>query len=63
MMATYGEGDPTDNAITFMKWLGKHAEKNSLAGLRYAVHIHMHPTAARQQLKGEGALGRAVGVG
>jgi sulfite reductase alpha subunit-like flavoprotein len=42
MMATYGEGDPTDNAITFMKWLGKHAEKHSLDGLRYAVGPSLH---------------------
>lgn len=35
MMATYGEGDPTDNAQEFIDWL---KEGNAdLTGLRYAV--------------------------
>lgn len=34
-MATYGEGDPTDNAMEFYEWL-KNGEPD-LTGLNYAV--------------------------
>lgn len=34
-MATYGEGDPTDNAMEFYEWL-KNADPD-LTGLNYAV--------------------------
>ncbi len=34
-MATYGEGDPTDNAQEFYDWLKETSE--SLNGLRYTV--------------------------
>ena len=34
-MATYGEGDPTDNAQEFYDWLKDGGTQ--LAGLRYAV--------------------------
>lgn len=34
-MATYGEGDPTDNAMEFYEWLQN--GDADLAGLNYAV--------------------------
>lgn len=34
-LATYGEGDPTDNAMEFYEWL--HNGDADLAGLNYAV--------------------------
>ena len=34
-LATYGEGDPTDNAMEFVDWL-KNGEAD-LTGLNYAV--------------------------
>lgn len=34
-LATYGEGDPTDNAMEFVDWL-KNGDAD-LAGLNYAV--------------------------
>ena len=37
-MATYGEGDPTDNAMEFVDWL-KNGEAD-LTGLNYAVCIN-----------------------
>jgi NADPH-ferrihemoprotein reductase len=36
IMATYGEGDPTDNAMNFCHWIKKQ-EKGCLAGRKYAV--------------------------
>lgn len=36
-LATYGEGDPTDNAMEFVDWL-KDGDAN-LSGLNYAVCI------------------------
>ena len=38
-LATYGEGDPTDNATEFFDWL-KNGDVN-LSGLNYAVHIYL----------------------
>eukprot|EP00960_Hanusia_phi_P022550 667336-Hanusia_phi.AAC.2 len=35
--ATYGEGDPTDNAKEFVDWLVHKAEADSLKGMQYAV--------------------------
>lgn len=36
-MATYGEGDPTDNAQEFYQWL--QSGDVDLTGLKYAVRI------------------------
>lgn len=36
-MATYGEGDPTDNAQDLYEWLKERTE--SLEGLQYAVSL------------------------
>lgn len=36
-VATYGEGDPTDNAQEFYQWL--QAGEADLTGLNYAVSI------------------------
>lgn len=35
-LATYGEGDPTDNAMEFWEWIAGDVD---LAGLNYAVSI------------------------
>ena len=35
--ATYGEGDPTDNAKEFVEWLVHKADPDSLKGMQYAV--------------------------
>lgn len=40
-MATYGEGDPTDNAQDLHEWLKEISE--SLQGLNYAVSQLTHP--------------------
>ena len=38
LMATYGEGDPTDNAKQFYKWLkGEPHTKDTLKGLKFSV--------------------------
>lgn len=37
-MATYGEGDPTDNSMEFYEWL-KNGDPD-LTGLNYAVSFH-----------------------
>lgn len=39
-MATYGEGDPTDNSMEFYDWL-KNGEPD-LTGLNYAVSFYTH---------------------
>lgn len=37
VMATYGEGDPTDNALEFYEWLNNSASE--LEGLNYVVRF------------------------
>lgn len=37
-MATYGEGDPTDNAQDFYDWLQENDDED-LSGLNYSVNI------------------------
>lgn len=37
-MATYGEGDPTDNAQDFYDWLQENDDEN-LSGLNYTVSV------------------------
>lgn len=37
-LATYGEGDPTDNAMEFWEWIQGDVD---LAGLNYAVSISL----------------------
>eukprot|EP00004_Rigifila_ramosa_P020617 TRINITY_DN5360_c0_g1_i1.p1 TRINITY_DN5360_c0_g1~~TRINITY_DN5360_c0_g1_i1.p1 ORF type:complete len:641 (+),score=154.64 TRINITY_DN5360_c0_g1_i1:48-1970(+) len=37
VVATYGEGEPTDNARDFYSWLGEEQENNTLSGLQFAV--------------------------
>lgn len=37
VMATYGEGDPTDNAQEFHEWLQN--EREDMEGLNYCVSI------------------------
>jgi NADPH-ferrihemoprotein reductase len=67
LLATYGEGDPTDNAMTFAKWLqnedGELSEQ-ALGGLNYAVfglgstqyeHYNKMGKVAHKRLKELGA--------
>lgn len=45
-LATYGEGEPTDNAREFYDWL-KAAEESKnvdLSGLSYTVRLHLPPS-------------------
>lgn len=39
-VATYGEGDPTDNCQEFFEWLNNGG--TNLSGLRYAVRVASH---------------------
>ena len=39
-MATYGEGDPTDNAMEFYEWLKESTD--DLNGLKYTVSHFNH---------------------
>lgn len=39
-MATYGEGDPTDNAQDFYDWLQEN-EDEDLSGLNYTVSLNI----------------------
>ena len=67
LLATYGEGDPTDNAMTFAKWLeNKDGElsEQALGGLNYAVfglgstqyeHYNKMGKVAQKRLKELGA--------
>lgn len=40
-MATYGEGDPTDNAQDFYDWLQEN-DGEELSGLNYTVSLLSH---------------------
>jgi len=37
VVATYGEGDPTDNAVEFFKWLKDEAEEELMQGSKFCV--------------------------
>lgn len=39
-MATYGEGDPTDNAQDFYDWLQENDDED-LSGLNYTVGVYV----------------------
>eukprot|EP01135_Chromosphaera_perkinsii_P009412 Nk52_evm88s1737 gene=Nk52_evmTU88s1737 len=54
-MATYGEGDPTDNAIDFIDWLKEDAESADLSGVKYTVFGLGNKTYEHYQ-----AMGRLV---
>ena len=54
-MATYGEGDPTDNAIDFTDWIKEEAESADLSGLKYTVFGLGNKTYEHYQ-----AMGRLV---
>jgi len=43
-LATYGEGDPTDNAMEFYEWLQN--GDLDFSGLNYAVRTHINPQTA-----------------
>ena len=49
VMATYGEGDPTDNAVPFYEWLH---EEQDLSGLNYAVFALGNKTYEHYQSTG-----------
>ena len=36
-MATYGEGDPTDNALEFFTWLSNSSNLNNLVNIPFTV--------------------------
>lgn len=40
VMATYGEGDPTDNAQEFYEWLQN--DRDDLDCLNYTVSMYLH---------------------
>ena len=40
-MATYGEGDPTDNAQDFYDWLQENGEED-LSGVNFTVSYNCH---------------------
>lgn len=49
-MATYGEGDPTDNAQDFYDWLQE--TDVDLSGVKYAVSRPVFPPVAPCELSG-----------
>lgn len=50
-MATYGEGDPTDNAQDFYDWLQENDDEN-LSGLNYTVSLRPRSVPERQKALG-----------
>eukprot|EP01134_Creolimax_fragrantissima_P001060 CFRG1060T1 len=52
-LATYGEGDPTDNAIDFFQWLKEDGDGVSLEGVCYSVFALGNSTYEHYQAVGQ----------
>lgn len=58
-MATYGEGDPTDNAQDFYDWLQENDDED-LSGLNYTVSLNIWKI--KPSLASDQALKVLVGI-